>query len=279
LCTILFGNVAANTLLALLADSFLTASVAFVVSTIGITLFGEIVPQAYVSRRAYAVAGALAPLIRLYRVILLPVAWPTARLLDKVVGKETLGLFREDDVRELLKLHILDDSSEMSHVEGQGALNFFALDDRNVREEAEPLHTDSILSLPFVNGRTQFPVFETTLSDPFLHAVHRSRHKWVVITDDRDWPRTVLDADTFLRSVLMEPAPIDPADFCHHPLIVTDPSTKLEVVLSGLGLSSRHVDGQPLHPDLVVLWTDQEKSVLTGVDLLEHLLRGVATEG
>lgn len=208
---------------------------------------GEIVPQAYVSRRAYDVAGALAPLIRLYRVILLPVAWPTARLLDKVVGKETLGLFREDEVRELLKLHILDDSSEMSHVEGQGALNFFALDDRNVGEEAEPLHTDSILALPFVNGRTEFPVFEATLSDPFLHAVHRSRHKWVVITDDRDWPRTVLDADTFLRSVLMESGPIDPADFCHHPLIVTDPSTKLEVVLSGLGLSSRHVDGQPLH--------------------------------
>jgi hypothetical protein len=210
LATILWGNVAANTLLALLADSILTGVVAFAVSTVGITLFGEVLPQAYVARHAYVVASALAPLIRLYRTILLPVAWPTARMLDALVGKEGLGHFREVDLREMLRLHILEDSSDVSHVEGRGALNFLALDDRHLHEEAEPLHPESILSLPFASGRAQFPAFEAVRSDPFLDAVHRSRHMWVVITDPQGQPRVVLNANTFLRAVLMEGAPVDP---------------------------------------------------------------------
>jgi metal transporter CNNM len=278
LATILWGNVAANTLLALLADSILTGVVAFAVSTVGITLFGEVLPQAYVARHAYVVASALAPLIRLYRTILLPVAWPTARMLDALVGKEGLGHFREVDLREMLRLHILEDSSDVSHVEGRGALNFLALDDRHLHEEAEPLHPESILSLPFASGRAQFPVFEAVRSDPFLDAVHRSRHMWVVITDPQGQPRVVLNANTFLRAVLMEGAPVDPAAFCHEPLVVTDPKAKLETVLSDLQLRSRRPGGEPLHPDLVLLWTAHEKRVLAAVDLLENLLRGIATD-
>lgn len=278
LTTILWGNVAVNTLLALLADSILAGVVAFAVSTVGITLFGEILPQAYVSRHAYVVAGSLAPLIRLYRAILWPVAWPTARMLDALVGREGLGLFREVDLREMLRLHILEDSSDVSHVEGRGALNFLALDDRYLHEEAEPLHPESILSLPFESGRVQFPVFEAARSDPFLDAVHRSRHMWVVITDPQGRPRLVLNANTFLRAVLMEGAPVDPAAFCHEPLVVTDPKAKLEAVLSDLQLRSRGPGGEPLHPDLVLLWTAHEKRVLAAVDLLENLLRGIATD-
>lgn len=276
LTTILWGNVAANTLLALLANSILAGVVAFSISTIGITLFGEIVPQAYISRHAYAVGGALAPLIRVYRAILLPVAWPTARLVDWLVGKEGLGLFREDDLREMLKLHILDDGSDVSHVEGHGALNFLALDDRSLKQEAEPLHPDAILSLAFEDGRARFPVFEARASDPFLQAVHRPGRKWIVVTDGRAVPRLVLNVDTFLRAVLMGPGPVDPAEFCHEPVIVGDPETKLEEILGRLQLRAAQPGREPLHPDLVLLWTAHDKRVLTGPDLLENLLRGIA---
>jgi len=278
LTTILWGNVAVNTLLALLADSILTGVMAFAVSTVGITLFGEIVPQAYVSRHAYLVGGALAPLIRVYRAILLPFAWPTARLLDKLVGKEEHGLFLEHDLREMLQLHIRDDSSDVSHVEGRGALNFLALDDRTLEQETEPLHPDSILPLPFTDGHAQFPAFEAAGSDRFLRALHQPNRKWIVITGEDDHPRLVLNADTFLRSAMMDPAPVDPRDFCHEPLVVTDPRTKLEAVLSKLPLHARRPGRKLLHPGLVLLWTDSDKRVLTGADLLEYLLRGIATD-
>jgi len=52
LATILWGNVCANVLLALLADSILTGVAAFIFSTVVLTLFGEIFPQAWFSRRA-----------------------------------------------------------------------------------------------------------------------------------------------------------------------------------------------------------------------------------
>jgi hypothetical protein len=279
LTTILWGNVAVNTLLALLADSILTGVTAFVVSTVGITLLGEIVPQSYVSRHAYVVAGVLAPVIRFYRAILLPVAWPTARLVDKLVGKKGLGLYREDDLREMLKVHIRDDSSDVSHVEGHGALNFLALDDRHIADEAEPLHPDSILSLSFTDGHAQFPVFGSSESDPFLRAIHHSRHKWIVITDERYRPRLALNANAFLRAVLMEPDPVDPANFCHEPLVVTNPKTKLETILSAIELRSQRPGDQLLHLGVVLLWTAHDKRVLTGADLLENLLRGIANDG
>jgi hypothetical protein len=101
---------------------------------------------------------------------------------------------------------------------------------------------------------------------------------WVVITDPQGQPRVVLNANTFLRAVLMEGAPVDPGAFCHEPLVVTDPKAKLETVLSDLQLRSRRPGGEPLHPDLVLLWTAHEKRVLAAADLLENLLRGIATD-
>ena len=65
LATVLWGNVTINVLLTLLSDSVLAGVGAFVFSTIVITLFGEIIPQAYFSRNAIRMAALLAPLLRL----------------------------------------------------------------------------------------------------------------------------------------------------------------------------------------------------------------------
>ena len=70
LATILWGNVAVNVLLALLADSVLAGVAAFLFSTVVITLAGEIMPQAYFSRNALRMAAMLVPLLRFYRVLL-----------------------------------------------------------------------------------------------------------------------------------------------------------------------------------------------------------------
>ena len=61
LATVLWGNVTINVLLTLLSDSVLAGVGAFVFSTIVITLFGEIIPQAYFSRNAIRMAALGAP--------------------------------------------------------------------------------------------------------------------------------------------------------------------------------------------------------------------------
>jgi hypothetical protein len=174
---------------------------------------------------------------------------------------------------------MVDDTSDVSHVEGRGALNFLALDDRDLREEAEPLHPGSILALPFVGNRPEFPSDAAERTHPFLQAVHASRRKWIVLTDPGHHPRFVLNANTFLRAVLMEGSSVDPMIHCHEPLVVTEPETKLEALLGDIELRARRPGGQALHPTLILLWTPEDKRVLTGVDLLETLLRGVTSPG
>jgi CBS domain containing-hemolysin-like protein len=72
LTTILWGNVAVNVLLTLLSDSMLTGVAAFLFSTFAITIFGEILPQAYFSRHAIRIASTLAPILRVYGAVLYP---------------------------------------------------------------------------------------------------------------------------------------------------------------------------------------------------------------
>lgn len=56
LATVLWGNVAVNVLLTLLADSVLAGVAAFLFSTVVITLLAEISPQAYFSQHALRLA-------------------------------------------------------------------------------------------------------------------------------------------------------------------------------------------------------------------------------
>ena len=95
LTTILWGNVGINVLLTLLSDSVLAGVAAFLFSTVVITLFGEIVPQAYFSRNALKMASRLAPVLRFYQVLLFPVVRPSAWLLDLWLGRESIQFFRE----------------------------------------------------------------------------------------------------------------------------------------------------------------------------------------
>lgn len=142
LVTILWGNVAVNVLLTLLADSLLAGVAAFLFSTVVITFVGEIMPQAYFSRHALWAAARLALLLRLYQALLWPVAWPVGKLLDFWIGTEGIPWLRESELRELLRHHARSDDTEIGALEATGAINFLKLDDIPVGAEGEPLHPE-----------------------------------------------------------------------------------------------------------------------------------------
>ena len=144
LTTILWGNVAINTLLALLANSIMTGVVAFLFSTVLITFVGEIGPQAYFSRHAMRMASLLAPILRLYQILLYPLAKPCALALDAWLGREGILYFRERGIRALLHEHIDAPESDIDRLEGTGALNFLAIDDLIVLDEGEPVDPDML---------------------------------------------------------------------------------------------------------------------------------------
>ena len=129
LTTILWGNVSINVLLTLLSDSALAGISAFLFSTIFITIFGEILPQAYFSRNALKMASLLSPVLRFYQFILYPVSKPCALMLDAWLGVEGIDYMRERDLRHIIKKHIEADEAEVEAVEGIGALNFLQIDE------------------------------------------------------------------------------------------------------------------------------------------------------
>jgi len=275
LTTLLWGNVAVNCLLTLLSDSVMSGVGAFLFSTVGITAFGEIMPQAYFSRNALRVGAALAPVVRVYQLVLYPVAKPSALLLDAWLGREGIPLMRERDLREVIRLHMDSHDAEMSAVEGRGALNFLALDDLPISHEGEPVAPTSVIRLPVGDELPLFPEFERRPDDPFLQRVQASGQKWIIIVDEAETPRLVLNADPFLRAALIGQGPCNPYAYCHRPMVVTDPDTQLGRLLHHLHVDAKHAEDDVIDLDVILLWS-KERRIVTGSDLLGRLLRGIA---
>lgn len=276
LATILIGNVAVNVLLTLLADSLLTGLAAFLFSTVVITLLGEIVPQAYLSRHALQMVAWLSPMLRAYQVLLWPVTKPLGLMLDSWVGPEGILWFREAELGDVLRYHALEATSDVSELEATGAINFLALDDLPAGLEGEPISPASILSLPFAHGRPAFPAFEASATDPFLETLQASGKKWVVLTDQAHEPRLVLNVDAFLREVLFSGAARSPAEHCHRPLVVRDEGEPLGHVLGQLTVQPERPDDDVVDHDLILVWTPTLRRIITGADILGRLLRGIA---
>lgn len=277
LATVLWGNVSINVLLTLLSDSVLLGLNAFLFSTFAITFFGEIFPQAYFSRNALRVASALTPVIRLYQLLLFPVARPTAKLLDAWLGKEGITYFRERELKALIHAHVEAEEAEVEQVEGIGALNFLGIDDILITEEGETLNPQSIISRPVTLDLPRLPQKGDADFDSFLQQVNASGLKWVVLVSEAQQPLLVMDADGFLRSALLDPEPLDAYPFCHRPVVLRDTGTTLAAAMKLLKDSQESCNSSDdvLDDDVILVWVDDDRRVITGADILGRLLRGI----
>ena len=279
LATILWGNVGINVLLTLLVGSVLFGALAFIFSTVIITFGGEILPQAYFSRNALRMASLLAPALRAYQILLLPVALPSARMLDALLGREEVTFYREAELSQLIRHHMEQPgAAEVDRVEGMGALNFLALDDVSVSEEGEIIDERSIIALPLKEtGRSSLDLPDISGVDhPFVLEVNESGHKWVILTDPEGEPRVALDADGFVRDVVVRGPSAVVAHHCHRPIIVLDPSMPLGHVIGRLQAGGERSEDDVIDNDVVVLWGDEPR-IITGADILGRLLRGIST--
>jgi metal transporter CNNM len=274
LATILWGNVAANVLLTLLSESVLAGVGAFLFSTVVITLLGEIFPQAYFSRNALHVAGLFKPMLDAYRVLLFPIAKPTAMLLNYWLGPEGLTLFRERDFRALMTKHAEAAETDVGRLEAIGALNFLDLDDVLAREEGELVDPRSVVTLPTRDGRPVVPKFKCSPDDPFLRQLDASGKKWVIFVDEAGQPHMVLNAHHFLRDALFDQVSATEA-YWHRPIVVTDANTRLGDVIGRMRVKPEHPGDDVIDHDLILVWGEQ-KRIITGADLLGRLLRGIA---
>ncbi len=274
LTTILWGNVGINVLLTLLSNSVMAGVAAFAFSTVVITFAGEIMPQAYFSRRAMTMASLLSPVLRFYQYVLYPVAKPSAWMLDKWLGAERVVYLQEQQLKGVIEQHIVSDHAEIDFIEGRGALNFLDIDDVPIQDEGEAVDPSSIIALPVKVDLPILPQVES-LNDPFVLHVNASGRKWTIITDNDGKPQLLLDADSYLRALMTDPADVDAYAHCHRPIVIRDPTSPLGHVILALKQGMQAKSDAAIEKDIVLLWTDERKQIITGADLLGRLLRGI----
>ena len=275
LSTILWANVASNVMIALLTDSVMSGVYAFILSIFGITLFGEIFPQAYLAKNVLKMSFMVVPIVRFYQTLLYPIARPTALLLDLWLGKEKILYFNEKEIVIMLKRQAQSKITDVGGLESLGAMNFLALDDVKVKDAGEVINPRSIITLPVSeNGQPIFPSFSQDANDPFLQTIQASREKWVIITDSLKNPVLVINADLFLRDVAYEEEIKSILTYSHRPIVVTTPETVLGEVIFKFKVHAESSEDDVIDDDLILYWAEQ-KRIITGADILGRLLRGI----
>ncbi|XP_077097723.1 metal transporter CNNM4 isoform X1 [Siphateles boraxobius] len=170
LCSLLLGNVLVNTTLTILLDDLIGSGLgAVVASTIGIVIFGEIVPQALCSRHGLAVGANTIHITKFFMLLTFPLSFPISKLLDCVLGQEIGTVYNREKLVGMLKVtEPYNDlvKEEMNMI--QGALE---LRTKTVEDIMTPLshcfmiNSDTVLDFNTMSeimesGYTRIPVYE-----------------------------------------------------------------------------------------------------------------------
>ncbi|KAF2472491.1 DUF21-domain-containing protein [Lindgomyces ingoldianus] len=106
LVTLLLSNVITNETLPIVLDRSLGGGwPAVLSSTVLIVIFGEIVPQSICVRYGLPIGAWMSPLVLGLMWIMAPVAWPTAKLLDKLLGEDHGTTYKKAGLKTLVTLH------------------------------------------------------------------------------------------------------------------------------------------------------------------------------
>ncbi|KAM7223933.1 protein of unknown function DUF21 domain containing protein [Rhypophila decipiens] len=106
LVTLLLSNVIVNETLPVVLDRCLGGGVAAVVgSTVLIVIFGEIIPQSLCVRYGLQIGGYMSKPVLALMYFTAPVAWPTAKLLDYLLGEDHGTIYKKSGLKTLVTLH------------------------------------------------------------------------------------------------------------------------------------------------------------------------------
>ncbi|KAI1498974.1 hypothetical protein F5X99DRAFT_391700 [Biscogniauxia marginata] len=106
LVTLLLSNVIVNETLPVVLDRCFGGGIAAVVgSTVLIVIFGEILPQSVCVRYGLQIGGYMSKPVLLLMYIMAPLAWPTAKLLDWLLGEDHGTVYKKSGLKTLVTLH------------------------------------------------------------------------------------------------------------------------------------------------------------------------------
>lgn len=170
LTTLLLGNVAVNTTLSIFLGSIASGLVAGLTATTLIVLFGEIIPQAVISRYALWFGAKTLWFTKVVIFIAYPVAYPIAKTLDYFLGSELPQTYSNKELMDIISEHEDSEHSSIDEDEERivhGALQFSHLRVREVMtpadqvimyDENQKLHDDFFEEITD-HGYSRLPVY------------------------------------------------------------------------------------------------------------------------
>ena len=169
LCTLVLGNVAVTSLESILMADLTTGLIGFLLTTVLVVVFGEIVPQAFCARYGLAVGAKSVPIVRVIIFLFYPFTKPLALALDYVLGEEKGNSYTRAGINHLIKMHI--EQEMVSLKEGhiiQGALAYRSTAVKDVMTPRERMFSlkqrdrlDAVtMELIFRKGYSRVPVWD-----------------------------------------------------------------------------------------------------------------------
>uniref|UniRef100_F7HCJ5 Metal transporter n=1 Tax=Macaca mulatta TaxID=9544 RepID=F7HCJ5_MACMU len=175
LCSLLLGNVLVNTSLTILLDNLIGSGLMAVASsTIGIVIFGEILPQALCSRHGLAVGANTIILTKFFMLLTFPLSFPISKLLDFFLGQEIRTVYNREKLMEMLKVtEPYNDlvKEELNMIQGALELRTKTVEDIMTQlQDCFMIRSDAILDFNTMSeimesGYTRIPVFEDEQSN------------------------------------------------------------------------------------------------------------------
>ncbi|CAG5123796.1 unnamed protein product [Candidula unifasciata] len=169
LCTLLLGNVLVNSTFTIFFDNMTNGLIAVICSTVGIVVFGEIIPQAICSRHGLAIGARTYWVTVFFMIVTFPASFPISLVLDCVLGEEMGQVFNKEKLQELIRMtadrQVLHDN-EANIISGALQLTNKSVEDVMTKiEDVFMLDVNTVLDFEKMTeimhqGYTRIPVYD-----------------------------------------------------------------------------------------------------------------------
>ncbi|MCA9390074.1 DUF21 domain-containing protein [candidate division WWE3 bacterium] len=220
LTSLLLGNVITNSTLSILLGSVVSGTLAVAISTAFIFLFGEIIPQAVISRYGLWFGARTLWLTKIILFIFYPIAAPIAFILNAALGEENEVIYSKHELMHIISEH---EDSKLSPIDRDeerilhGALLF---SHRTVQEVMTP-----------IDAVEMFEENEKLSADMREKMVELGFSRYPIYRKSREHVVGVL----YLREVLTEDEDIEirkAQDAFETELLTVKPKEKLDLVMT-----------------------------------------------
>ncbi|XP_055950775.1 unextended protein-like [Argiope bruennichi] len=262
LCSLLLGNVLVNNTLTILLDDLTSGMIAVILSTFGIVIFGEIIPQAICSRHGLAIGAKTLWVTKLFMILTFPLSYPISRVLDFVLGAEIRTVYNRKRLMEFIRLTKDDNDLQNEEVDIiSGALELTKKTVADVMTKINDVFMvpiTSVLDFETVSeiikqGYSRIPVYDG------------DRSNVVALLNIKDLAFVDPDTQTPLRTL---------CEFYNHPVNFVFEDTTLDVMLNEFKKGRSHLslvrrvnneeDGDPFYELL---------GIVTLEDVIEEIIQ------